>query len=41
VLKIANAIKPTRRKERMEKEHSRDFDLRNFVLFNMNSALYA
>jgi hypothetical protein len=41
VLKIADAIKPTRKNEKMEKEHSKDFELRNFVLFNMNSALYA
>ena len=41
VLMIADAIKPTRKKEKMEKEHSRDFYLRSFVLFNMNSALYA
>jgi len=41
VLKFTDAIKPTRKKEKMEKEHSRDFELRNFVRFNMNSALYA
>ena len=41
VRKIADAIKPTRKKEKMEKEHTRDFELRNFILFNMNSALYA
>jgi len=41
VLKIADAIKPTRKKEKMEKEHCRDFDLRNFVLFTMNSAPFA
>lgn len=43
VVKITDAIKPTKKKkeEKKKRERSKDFELRNVVLFNINSALYA